>query len=227
MGLRQFEIKSQGSLAELARINFGEALAMKVGFLLFTGRLWITFGCFLLGMYAGRIRLFVDTEQNRRRMWVLLTVGGAIALVSTAYTLLVAGIADGTGFARHCLHRGRAAGDPVRVLPGGGHAAFLAPAGAWAAGRAGADGQDGTDHVSHADGLRRHPLLRHRLWSHGPARIRCRGRMRNRVFHRAGIHGARLAGALLAGSGGVAVAFADLFPACSPWCADLLRPPWR
>ncbi len=88
MGLRQFEIKSQGSLAELARINFGEALAMKVGFLLFTGRLWITFGCFLLGMYAGRIGLFVDTEQNRRRMWVLLTVGGAIALVSTAYTLL-------------------------------------------------------------------------------------------------------------------------------------------
>ena len=38
MGQRQFEIKSQGSLAELARMNFGEALAMKVGFLLFTGR---------------------------------------------------------------------------------------------------------------------------------------------------------------------------------------------
>jgi uncharacterized protein len=88
LGQRHFEIKSQGSLAELARINFGEALAMKGGFLLFTGRLWITFGCFLLGMYAGRIRLFVDTEQNRRRMWRLLTVAGAVALVSTTYTLL-------------------------------------------------------------------------------------------------------------------------------------------
>jgi uncharacterized protein len=88
MGVRQFEIKSQGSLAELARMNFGEALAMKVGFLLFTGRLWITFGCFLLGMYAGRIGLFVDSEQNRRRMWRLLTVAGVVALPSTVYVLL-------------------------------------------------------------------------------------------------------------------------------------------
>jgi uncharacterized protein len=87
MGQRHFEIKSQGSLAELVRINLGEALALKGGFLIFTGRLWITFGCFLLGMYAGRIRLFVDSEQNRARMRRLLAIGGAIALVSTAYTV--------------------------------------------------------------------------------------------------------------------------------------------
>ena len=88
MGQRHFEIKSQGSLGELARINFGGALALKGAFLLFTGRLWVTFGCFLLGMYAGRIRLFVDTEQNRRRMWRLLAVVGPVALLSTTYTLL-------------------------------------------------------------------------------------------------------------------------------------------
>lgn len=87
MGERHFKIKSQGSLAELVRINLGEALALKGGFLIFSGRLWITFACFLLGMYAGRIRLFVESEQNRARMWRLLTIGGAIALVSTAYTL--------------------------------------------------------------------------------------------------------------------------------------------
>jgi uncharacterized protein len=87
MGVRQFEIKSHGTLGELVRVNLGQGLALKAAFLVFSGRFWITFGCFLLGMYAGRIRLFVESEENRARLSRVLTLGGAIALVATAYTL--------------------------------------------------------------------------------------------------------------------------------------------
>jgi uncharacterized protein len=38
-------------------------------------------------MYAGRIGLFVESDENRARLWRVLTIGGAIALVTTAYSL--------------------------------------------------------------------------------------------------------------------------------------------
>jgi len=89
MAVRAFAIKSQGSLAELARLNYGDALKFKAEFMLHTGRLWITFGCFLLGMYATRVGLFIESGENRRRMKIVLGAAFAIAVVSTALTIIL------------------------------------------------------------------------------------------------------------------------------------------
>jgi uncharacterized protein len=50
----QFSIKQSGSLLQVVQMNAIGALVMKLWFQLMTGRLWVTFGLFLLGMYAGR-----------------------------------------------------------------------------------------------------------------------------------------------------------------------------
>ncbi|HEU5135416.1 MAG TPA: DUF418 domain-containing protein [Steroidobacteraceae bacterium] len=80
---RQFEIKQSGTFAELAHINFTSAMLGKLAFMVFTGRLWITFGLFLLGMCAGRLEIFRDTETNRRFFHRLLWPAAAVALVTT------------------------------------------------------------------------------------------------------------------------------------------------
>ena len=85
---RQWLIKRDGTFAELVRLNVIETPSMKVMFQIGTGRLWITFGCFLLGMYAGRIQLFRDTEQNRSRMRRLLWMGGGAAAIASALSFV-------------------------------------------------------------------------------------------------------------------------------------------
>jgi len=81
--MRAFEIKQSGTLAELAQVNLTIGLLSKVGFMIFTGRLWITFGLFLLGMCAGRLEIFRDTEANRRFFRRLIWPAAAVALVTT------------------------------------------------------------------------------------------------------------------------------------------------
>lgn len=78
-----FEIKQSGSLAELAHINFTSGMLSKFLFMIFTGRLWITFGLFLLGMCAGRLEIFRDTESNRGFFRRLLWPAAAVAVVTT------------------------------------------------------------------------------------------------------------------------------------------------
>jgi uncharacterized protein len=81
---RQFDIKQSGSVVELARLNVSiDALMGKVGFQVATGRLWMTFGLFLLGLCAGRAALLVDTEANRAFFRKLLVGGGFVALPTT------------------------------------------------------------------------------------------------------------------------------------------------
>jgi uncharacterized protein len=80
---RAFEIKQSGSLAELVPINFTSGMLSKFAFMIFTGRLWITFGLFLLGMCAGRLEIFRDTEANRRFFRRLMWPAAAVALVTT------------------------------------------------------------------------------------------------------------------------------------------------
>lgn len=85
---RAFEIKQSGTLAELAQTNLTNGLLSKVGFMIFTGRLWITFGLFLLGMCAGRLEIFRDTEAHRAFFRRLLWPAGGVALVTTVVEIV-------------------------------------------------------------------------------------------------------------------------------------------
>jgi uncharacterized protein len=80
---RAFEIKQSGALPELVQANYTTGFLGKLLFMVFTGRLWVTFGLFLLGMCAGRLEIFRDSEANRRFFRGLLLPAGLLALVTT------------------------------------------------------------------------------------------------------------------------------------------------
>jgi uncharacterized protein len=80
---RQYEIKRDGTVGELIELNLTEGTVGRVFYLLFTGRLWMTYGFFLLGLCAGRARLFVECEASRRFFRRLLIVAGIAAAVAT------------------------------------------------------------------------------------------------------------------------------------------------
>src|SRR5688572_3777847 len=80
---RLFEIKQSGSLAEMVPLNLTNGLISKIGFMVVTGRLWITFGLFLLGMCAGRLEIFRDTEANRGFFRRLLVPAGVVAVLTS------------------------------------------------------------------------------------------------------------------------------------------------
>jgi len=85
---RMFEIKQSGTLGELVPLNLTVGMLSKFAFMIFTGRLWITFGLFLLGMCAGRLEIFRDTEINRRFFRRLLWPAAAVALVTTVIEIV-------------------------------------------------------------------------------------------------------------------------------------------
>jgi uncharacterized protein len=86
-GRQQYEIKRAGNVSELFAINAAEAYATKFRFQVRTGRLWVTFGLFLLGLCAGRMRLFTDTAQHRSFFTRLAWLAGSVAAVTTAAAL--------------------------------------------------------------------------------------------------------------------------------------------
>ncbi len=83
-GKEQYRIKQSGTIEEIFKMNATESNLNKLFFLLFTGRLWITFGYFLLGLLAGRVILFRDTEPNRLLFRRLLLWSGAVAAITSA-----------------------------------------------------------------------------------------------------------------------------------------------
>jgi uncharacterized protein len=85
---QQFDAKQSGTVSDVIHTNLGPALVGKAMFQIFTGRLWITFGLFLLGMCAGRLEIFRDTEKNRQFFRRLLWVAGAIALVTSVVAVV-------------------------------------------------------------------------------------------------------------------------------------------
>ena len=85
---RQFEIKQAGTVRDLIGVNLTFAMVSKLIFLIFSGRLWITFGLFLLGLYAGRTNVFSDTAANRQLFTRLLAWAGVVALVTTAVAVV-------------------------------------------------------------------------------------------------------------------------------------------
>jgi uncharacterized protein len=88
MAAEQFRIKQSGSLMEVVQMNAVSGMFMKFFFQVFTGRLWITFGLFLLGMYAGRKKILQYNVANARFFKRLLIGSGAIAVVSTVLAFL-------------------------------------------------------------------------------------------------------------------------------------------
>jgi uncharacterized protein len=85
---QQFEAKQLGGFSELFATTYGAGFRSKLMFQLNTGRLWVTFGLFLLGLAAGRARIFVETTESRTLFAKLLIGAGVVALVTTMLTLL-------------------------------------------------------------------------------------------------------------------------------------------
>jgi uncharacterized protein len=85
---RQYRIKSSGTLDELAQMNATESFLMKIGFQIFTGRLWITLGLFLLGLCAGRVNLFRDTPEHRTFFRRLAVASGTVAALTSVAVLV-------------------------------------------------------------------------------------------------------------------------------------------
>lgn len=85
---RQYQAKKSGTVADVIHTNFTDALAMKVFFQLATGRLWMTFGLFLLGLAAGKAQIFRENEANRRFFRALLWASWPIAVTTTTIAIL-------------------------------------------------------------------------------------------------------------------------------------------
>lgn len=78
-----YRVKTSGTVGEIIEMNLTDSLLNKLIFLVFTGRLWITFGYFLLGLWAGRVALFRDTDINRGIFKKLMVWTGGVALVTS------------------------------------------------------------------------------------------------------------------------------------------------
>ena len=91
----QFKIKQNGTLAEVVKMNFEEGLLGTLGFQLFTGRLFITLGLFLLGLWAGRRQIFIENLGNKHFFQRLRIWSGVMALISTLIVIFLGGIVMG------------------------------------------------------------------------------------------------------------------------------------
>jgi uncharacterized protein len=85
---RIYEIKKSGDVAALVKSNLIEGQASKMAFLIITGRLWVTFGLFLLGLVAGRLDLFRDDPEHRQFFAKLLWRAAPVALATSVVMLV-------------------------------------------------------------------------------------------------------------------------------------------
>ena len=86
--LQQFEIKTKGTPHELVTLHLTESVKNRVFFQLYTGRLWITYGLFLLGICAGRARLFEHSEASKKFFLRLMVASGVAAAAATVFVVL-------------------------------------------------------------------------------------------------------------------------------------------
>lgn len=84
----QYRIKQSGTVGEIVEMNLTDSMLNKLLFMVVSGRLWITFGYFLLGLWAGRVGLFRDTPINRDIFRKILVWAGGVALVTSVIYLL-------------------------------------------------------------------------------------------------------------------------------------------
>jgi uncharacterized protein len=85
---RQFDIKQWGTAGELVHMNLTDSLKAKWNYQVGTGRLWMTYGLFLLGLCAGRLQVFRDTEANRT-FFRRLAIGAGVVAVGTTIIAVV------------------------------------------------------------------------------------------------------------------------------------------
>ncbi|MGF7215119.1 uncharacterized protein GGR92_001259 [Spirosoma lacussanchae] len=87
-----YKVIKQGTYAEVVRVNLSE-FKTKMQFQFESGRIYITLGFFLLGLYAGRRRLFQQLSEYRpffrqlTRYTGLLVLGIILLFVATILTL--------------------------------------------------------------------------------------------------------------------------------------------
>ena len=86
--LQQFEIKTNGTPRELLALHLTESAKNRAFFQVYTGRLWITYGLFLLGICAGRARLFEQCEASTRFFVRLMAASGVAAAAATVFVVL-------------------------------------------------------------------------------------------------------------------------------------------
>ncbi len=89
---KEFQIKQSGTLAEVVNMNFKGGLMGTLGFQIFSGRLFITLGLFLLGLWAGRKEIFIDNQKNQNFFTNLFRWSLVIACISTLSIVLMGGI---------------------------------------------------------------------------------------------------------------------------------------
>jgi uncharacterized protein len=80
---RQLDIKQHGSVVQVVQMNLNESFTGKLSFQIATGRLYVTFGCFLLGICAWRAQLFSDSQRNRKIMRQLIVWAGIPAAITS------------------------------------------------------------------------------------------------------------------------------------------------
>ncbi len=95
MANETFNIKQNGTLTEVIKINFEGGLIGTLGFQLITGRLFITLGLFLLGLWAGRRQIFIENIKNRNFFHRVRIWSGVMALISTLTVVFLGGITLG------------------------------------------------------------------------------------------------------------------------------------
>lgn len=83
---------SQGSYISILKANLAE-LPLKMDFQIFSGRIYITLGLFLLGLYAGKKAFFTDLIQTTKfprklLMTGLYTIGGCVGFVVFIFAVL-------------------------------------------------------------------------------------------------------------------------------------------
>ena len=86
---KHYAVKKSDDVGALIEMNLSTGLLNKLGFMIVSGRLWVTFGLFLLGLVAGRVGLFQDTPEHREFFRKLLVRAAPVAAITTLVMILM------------------------------------------------------------------------------------------------------------------------------------------
>ncbi|MBL7707889.1 MAG: DUF418 domain-containing protein [Chitinophagaceae bacterium] len=75
-----YNLVKQGDFKHIARLNISKEFQVKLEFQVFSGRLFVTLGLFLLGLYMGRNKVFENLAQYRKKIkkWFWISVAVSI-----------------------------------------------------------------------------------------------------------------------------------------------------